>query len=227
MNRASLPEPLPIVPHALRRPVAIVAILATLVVVTLALTVAGDSAPASFDRALQQELEISTPAESRWALAVDFAGEPVGLAVLVALLVGVALLLRRPRVAVLVVLGTGLTISVTSALKPLVGRTIHDIYLSYPSGHTASATAVAMSAVMLVWHRLSRGAALALLYGVAFVVGAAAAWAQSTLVAHYPSDTVGGWCTALAVVPATALLIDYAVVRWSIRWPRQASPSSG
>ena len=151
----------------------------------------------------------------------------MGLAVLVALLVGVALLLRRPRVAVLVVLGTGLTISVTSALKPLVGRTIHDIYLSYPSGHTASATAVAMCAVLLVWQRLSRAAALALLYGTAFVVGAAAAWAQSSLVAHYPSDTVGGWCTALAVVPATALLIDYAAVRWSIRWPRQASPSSG
>jgi len=227
VNRAAVPEPLPIVPDALRRPVAIVAVLATLVVVTLGLTVAGDSAPASFDRAVRQELEISTTVESRWALAVDFAGEPVGLAVLVALLVGVSLLLRRPRVAVLVVLGTGLTISVTSALKPLVGRTIHDIYLSYPSGHTASATAVAMCAVLLVWHRLSRAAALALLYGVAFVVGAAAAWAQSSLVAHYPSDTVGGWCTALAVVPATALLIDYATVRWSIRWPREASPSSG
>lgn len=227
MNRATLPEPLPIVPDALRRPVAIVAVLATLVVVTLGLTVAGDSAPASFDRAVRQELEISTTVESSWALAVDFAGEPVGLAVLVALVVGVSLILRRPRVAVLVVLGTGLTISVTSALKPLVGRTIHDIYLSYPSGHTASATAVAMSAVLLVWQRLSRAAALALLYGVAFVVGAAAAWAQSSLVAHYPSDTVGGWCTALAVVPATALLIDYAAARWSIRWPREASSSSG
>jgi len=227
VNRATLPEPLPIVPDALRRPVAIVAVLATLVVVTLGLTVAGDSAPASFDRAVRQELEISTTVESTWALAVDFAGEPVGLAVLVALVVGVSLILRRPRVAVLVVLGTGLTISVTSALKPLVGRTIHDIYLSYPSGHTASATAVAMSAVLLVWQRLSRAAALALLYGVAFVVGAAAAWAQSSLVAHYPSDTVGGWCTALAVVPATALLIDYAAARWSIRWPREASSSSG
>ena len=74
-----------------------------------------------------------------------------------------------------------------------------------------------MIAAMLVWHRLSRGAALVLLYGVAFVVGTAAAWAQAGLVAHYPSDTVGGWCTALAVIPAAAWLIDQAAVRWSVR----------
>jgi undecaprenyl-diphosphatase len=141
----------------------------------------------------------------------------MGLLVLVALLVGVSLVLRRRRVAVLVVLGTGLTISVTTALKPLVGRTIHDVYLSYPSGHTASATAVGMAAALLLAHRLSRGAALALLYGVAAVVGATAAWAQSILVAHYPSDTVGGWCTALAVLPTTAWLVDLAALRWSAR----------
>jgi undecaprenyl-diphosphatase len=217
VNRVSH-EPPPILPQVLRRPVAIVAVLAALVAVTLAVTLAGDSVPASFDRAVQPELERSTTAASAWANAVDFAGEPVGLGVLVALLVGVSLLLRRPRVAVLVVLGTGLTISVTTALKPLVGRTIHGVYLSYPSGHTASATALAMIAALLVWHRLrSRTAALALLYGAAMVAGAAAAWAQAGRLAHYPTDTVGGWCTALAVVPATGWLVDHAATRLSIR----------
>lgn len=220
MNRAVPHEPPPILPQALRRPVAIVAVLAALVAVTLALNFVGDTAPASFDRAVQPGLESSTTAMSGLANAVDYAGEPVGLAVLVTLLVGVSILLRRPRVAVLVVLGTGLTISATTALKPLVGRTIHGIYLSYPSGHTASATALAMIAALLVWHRLkSRTAALALLYGAAMVAGAAAAWAQAGRLAHYPTDTVGGWCTALAVVPATGWLVDHAAARLSIRAP--------
>jgi undecaprenyl-diphosphatase len=33
-------------------------------------------------------------------------------------------------------------------------------------------------------------------------------WAQVALGAHYPTDVLGGWCTALAVVPATAWLVD-------------------
>jgi len=70
-----------------------------------------------------------------------------------------------------------------------------------------------MIAVLLMWHRLSPAAALALLYGVALTAGAAAAWAQAVLENHYASDTVGGWCTALAVVPATAWLIDHATAR--------------
>jgi membrane-associated phospholipid phosphatase len=207
----------PILPPARRRPVAIVGVLAALVVVILGLTFAGDSAPAAFDRAVQPGLESSTTAMSALANAIDYAGEPVGLAVLVALLVGVSLLLRRLRVAVLVVLGTGMTISATTALKPLVDRTIHGFYLSYPSGHTASATALAMIAALLVWHHLRRAAALVLLYAVALVAGAATAWAQAGRMAHYPSDTVGGWCTALAVVPATAWLVDHAAAQWSIR----------
>jgi undecaprenyl-diphosphatase len=79
-----------------------------------------------------------------------------------------------------------------------------------------------MIAVMLFWHRLSTGAALALLYGVAFAVGLLAAWAQAGLTAHYATDTVGGWCTALAVVPATAWLIDRTAAWWSVRQARQA-----
>lgn len=217
MNRALPPEARPILPNALRRPVVIVSVLAALAVLAVAVIVAGDHRPTTFDRAVRSRLEISTTTESRWALAVDRMGEPIGLAVLVALLVGLSLLLRRPRMAVLSLVGIGLTVSATSTLKPVVGRTIHDVYLSYPSGHTASATAAAMTAALLVWHRLSRGAALALLYGVASVIGAAAAWAQSSLMAHYPSDTLGGWCTALAVVPTTAWLVDHAAVRWSAR----------
>jgi undecaprenyl-diphosphatase len=74
-----------------------------------------------------------------------------------------------------------------------------------------------MLAVLLCWHRLRPAAALAALLGAALVVGALAAWAQAGLVAHYPTDTLGGWCTALAVVPATAWLIDRTAAWWQAR----------
>jgi undecaprenyl-diphosphatase len=44
--------------------------------------------------------------------------------------------------------------------------------------------------------------------GLAVVGGAVMAWAQIDLTAHYPTDTIGGFGTALLVIPATALLID-------------------
>ena len=224
MGRGITHEARLLLPDALRWPVVIISALAALAVLTMALAVAGDVSPTSFDREVVSLTAARTTAETRWALVLDSAGEPKGLALLVALLFTASLLLRRPRVALLVVLGTGLTISVTSALKPLVGRTIHHVYLSYPSGHTASATAMAMTAALLVSHRLGRRAALALLYGVATVAGTAAGWAQSSLMAHYPSDTVAGWCTALAVIPTTAWLVDGAAERWrpgrAAEWPR-------
>jgi membrane-associated phospholipid phosphatase len=210
-------DPRPILLPALRRPVAVVAMVAALVVVALGVIYGGTSSGGTFDRWLQPWLDRSTAALHPLALSIDFCGEPVGLAVLVVALTGVSLWLRRPRMAVLVLVGTGLSITATTVIKQFAGRTIHETFLSYPSGHTASATAMAMAAVMLGWHRLRPVAAFALLMGVALVVGAAAAWAQAGLVAHYPTDTIGGWCTALAVVPATAWLIDRIAAGWKAR----------
>ena len=36
------------------------------------------------------------------------------------------------------------------------------------------------------------------------------AWSQIALSTHYPTDTLGGFCAALAVVPAVAWLVDRA-----------------
>ncbi|AXK32503.1 phosphatase PAP2 family protein [Streptomyces armeniacus] len=52
------------------------------------------------------------------------------------------------------------------------------------------------------------GAATLLVLAAASAAGAAMGWAQVALGAHYPTDVLGGWCTALAVVPATAWLVD-------------------
>jgi undecaprenyl-diphosphatase len=44
--------------------------------------------------------------------------------------------------------------------------------------------------------------------GASLVAGAAMGWAQVALGAHYPTDALGGWCTALAVTPPAARVVD-------------------
>lgn len=55
--------------------------------------------------------------------------------------------------------------------------------------------------------------------GASLVAGAAMGWAQVALGAHYPTDALGGWCTALAVTPAAARLVDRLVDRPADRPP--------
>ncbi|MGW1267765.1 phosphatase PAP2 family protein [Streptomyces sp. NPDC002491] len=189
-----------------------VAGLAALVVVVLGVLYAGAGEPGRVDRWLVRPTADSVrPPWRTVALALDFLGEPAGAALLLVAVASGCLLFRRPRSAVLVVAGAGLTVGAATLLKSLVGRTIHGAdNLSYPSGHTAFATAVALAAALLAADRLglARTAGTALVLTAALVAGAAMGWAQVALGAHYPTDALGGWCTALTVVPATAWLID-------------------
>lgn len=188
-----------------------VAALAALVVVVLGVLYAGDSVPGTADARVRAALEDVGPLWRRVALTTDFLGEPLGAAALIGVALTGCLLARRPRAAALFLAGAGLSVGTTKLLKPVVGRTIHGPdNLSYPSGHTAFLTAFALVAALLVTGRLGLGrtAGTALLLGAALVAGGAMGWAQVVLGAHYPTDAVGGWCTALAVVPATAWLVD-------------------
>ncbi|QOV34987.1 phosphatase PAP2 family protein [Streptomyces ferrugineus] len=200
-----------LLPPSPRAWLGVVAGLATLVVVGLGVRYAGRGEPGRVDGWIQAAVGgVGSP----WrdvALATDFLGEPVGAAMLVVAAVTGCLLLRRPRAAVLVVAGAGLTVGTTTLLKPLVGRTIHgEGNLSYPSGHTAFLTALAFVVALLAAGRfgLGRTGGAALVLAAALVAGAAMGWAQVALGAHYPTDVIGGWCTALAVVPATAWVVD-------------------
>ncbi|MFD5556722.1 phosphatase PAP2 family protein [Streptomyces sp. NPDC127068] len=187
-----------------------IAALAALVVVVLGVRYSGRSRPGTVDAWIQSAVDGVGPPWRRVALAVDYLAEPAGAAALVVAAVTGCLLGRRLRAAVLVVVGTGLTVGTTTLLKPLVGRTIHDGHLSYPSGHTAFLTAFALVVALLAAGRLGlgRAAGTMLVITSALLAGAAMGWAQVALGAHYPTDTLGGWCTALAVVPATAWLVD-------------------
>ncbi|TXS52073.1 phosphatase PAP2 family protein [Streptomyces sp. t39] len=198
-----------------------VAALAAFVVLGLGVLYAGEGGPGGPDTWVQGGVDgVGTP----WrqvALGVDFLGEPVGAAALVAALVAACLLRRRPRAAVLVVVGPGAAVLVTKLLKPLVGRTIHDGHLSFPSGHTAFLTALAVVVALLA------AAGPVVVLGAALVAGAAMGWAQVALGAHYPTDTVGGWCTALAVVPVAAWLVGRVVGQEAGRGGPPGSPAGG
>ncbi|MFF8378012.1 phosphatase PAP2 family protein [Streptomyces sp. NPDC015661] len=187
-----------------------IASLAALALLVLGVRYAGHTRPARVDVWIQPVLVDVRPPWGYAAEAIDFLGEPTGAVLSIVALVTVCLLLRRPRAAVLVVAGSGLTVATTKLLKSLVGRTINGDNLSFPSGHTAYLTALALVLALLATDRLRLGrtAGGVLVLAAASVAGAAMGWAQVVTGAHYPTDTVGGWCTALVVVPATAWLID-------------------
>jgi membrane-associated phospholipid phosphatase len=186
------------------------AALATAVLVALGILHFRDAGLTGIDAALLPSIDGVQPPWRYFALVVDFGGEPVGSVILIALLAGVCFLARRVRAAVLTVLGVVVTVAVTTVLKPLVGRTIHGEFLSYPSGHTALATALALIIALLLTDRLAlgRAAAVALTLGLALVAGVAMGWAEVALGAHYPTDAAGGFCAALAAVPGTAWTLD-------------------
>ncbi|MFF2149284.1 phosphatase PAP2 family protein [Kitasatospora sp. NPDC058190] len=204
-----------VLPPSLRVWLGLVAAFAALVVAGLGIRYAGEGEPGRVDARIGAAVDDVGPPWRSVALAADSLGEPVGAVTLVVAAVAGCLLLRRPRAAVFVVVGVGTAVGTATLLKHLVGRTIHGGNLSYPSGHTAFLTALALAVAMLAARRRGRDglglggtAATVLVLAVALVAGAAMGWAQVALGAHYPTDVLGGWCTALAVVPATAWLVD-------------------
>jgi membrane-associated phospholipid phosphatase len=77
----------------------------------------------------------------------------------------------------------------------------------FPSGHSSNSAAAALVCVLLVWpHVTRRGRLVAVFVAGAFVL--AVGVTRVTLLAHWPSDVVGGWLLVLAVVPLVARVVS-------------------
>lgn len=217
MTRPALPSgPSRALPATLGRPIGAVGVLAAMVVAVLGVAYAGDGAASWIDRWFHSVVVNALPSAHTVALVLDYTGEPLGAATLISLLAVVCLVLGRRRLSVLAVAGPCCTIAITTILlKPVVGRTIHGAYLAYPSGHTAVVTALTLVLALLAVDLIRAGtlSGILLVLAAAAAAGAAMAWAQITLGAHYPTDTLGGFCTALAVVPAAAQVVDLVADR--------------
>jgi membrane-associated phospholipid phosphatase len=200
-----------ILPPALRAPAAAVSVLALLVFGVFAARYADDSSAGRLDRRVQRIVDASADGPSLPDVVIRL-GNPASVVVLAVLLAALALALGHRRLAVLAIVGPGLTGVATTTLKPVIGRTIEGGF-AFPSGHTGGATALGVVAALLLIAvlRTATGISALLLSAGALVSGGAMALVLVGNRIHYPTDTVGGFCVAVAVVLTSALLIE--------RWP--------
>jgi membrane-associated phospholipid phosphatase len=148
--------------------------------------------------------------------------DPKSCLLLGAVLIGVALLGGRPRVAAavpLVLLGSALT---TELLKPLVAHA-HTTTLgvrnipaaSWPSGHATAAMALALCAVIVAPRPLRPIAAV-----LAAVFATAVGFSLLILARHMPSDVVGGYLVAALWISIALAALRRADVRWPVHTGR-------
>ena len=208
----------PALPSSVRTPLAVAALVAAVVAVTLGALFAGHSLPSAFDAWALRVTEWSVPNPSdplTAAWIIGTAGDPPVAAALVLILVAVCWRMGRKRLALLAVVGPVATGVITTVLKPVIDRTINGDHLSYPSGHTAFLTGIGIVVGLLLVDRLEppRVAAVTVVLGCAVVAGAAMAWSQTASIVHYATDTIGGFCTAFVLVIPAAWLIDRVASR--------------
>ena len=146
--------------------------------------------------------------------------DPLPVAVMTVVLLLVALVRRRPRTAlavVLVVLGANLT---TQILKPALAAPWLASMLgstdaptgSWPSGHSTGAMSLALCAVLVAAPRWRPVVAT---LGAAFAV--AVGYSLLVLGAHVPSDVLGGYLVAAVWALGGAATVRAADRRWPPR----------
>lgn len=203
--------PHPALTPAVAGPLAVVGGLAALVLVTLGVVLAGSATATAPDRWLQAVVVGWWPDPGEGAYFIDYLGDPESVAKAALLLAAVCVAFGRRRLAVVALLSPVVTGLVTTLGKLVVLRTIHGPdNLSYPSGHAGAIATLAAVLLLLVVDLLRAGRGVGLVVFLVGTVGITAVMAvdQVAIDAHYPSDTLGGLCAAVAVVAGVALLVD-------------------
>ena len=197
---------------------------AVLVFAVLAERYGGEASARWLDHRLQSLVGASGPVRSVSDLLIVF-GSALSVVVLALLLTGLALALGHRRLAVLTIVGPGLTGLATVLLKPLIGRTFNGEF-AFPSGHAGGATALGIVAALLLIGvlRTRLRTSAVLLAGGAVLSGGTMAFALVASRDHYPTDTIGGFCMAVGVVLASALIIEWWAEHKSATSPGRTLP---
>ncbi|WP_161962523.1 phosphatase PAP2 family protein [Nocardioides speluncae] len=100
--------------------------------------------------------------------------------------------------------------------RPEIAEPVHAFSgLSFPSGHSGSATLAAAALLLVAWPRLGPGARVAaVVAAVAFPL--LSGWTRLALGGHYPSDLLGGVLLGIAWVAACAPLLPWLRRRWDL-----------
>jgi membrane-associated phospholipid phosphatase len=206
----------PLLPDGARWAASAVAVLAATVVAVLAVRYAGDHTAGPVDGHLDRAVDALPAAGDGFVRAVTVFGSPPVVTVTAVLLALVCLMTGAPRAAMLAVGGPGLTGLITTFGKPVVDRTIgRDDTLAFPSGHTGGATSLILVCALLLaaaFGLRARGTAVFAAASVV-VVGGAVGTGMVARGSHYPTDVVGGFCTAVASVLVVALVLDAVLLR--------------
>jgi undecaprenyl-diphosphatase len=192
-----------------RRSLAVAGAAATVAFLVLTAVVAGSPATvAGFDGEVSADARSFASTSEGWRLAwsvVTHSAIAPALVCAGAIAVGWLAWRRRYRAAAFAIGATGLAVAVRTWVKYAVARPRPVDRLTaaegwaYPSGHTTSATVIAGTVVVLVL-LFARGARVR-----ALVPLVAAGWAvlvglsRVGLVAHWPTDVLGGWLLGTAV----------------------------
>jgi membrane-associated phospholipid phosphatase len=188
-----------------------VIVLATMVISVLGTRYADQDMPGHLDRVLDALIGHRLHQQGYLTRALSNLGNPDQVALLVAIVAVAAAAARRWSGVLLTVVGTIAAAGITElVLKPLIGR-LRFGHLTFPSGHTTGVAAVTIAAAILIggagWPRSLAVRVLASLAVAAIAIGVAVSLVAQDI--HYSTDTVGGYCVALATVLAVALFLDY------------------
>lgn len=203
----------PALPRGIGPPLAATGVLGAVVAVTLGVLFAGQAAGSGLDRSVAAALEFSKSSSSpanAIAWIVQTMADPISAGITVFMLAAACLRCGQRRLAVLALAGPAAVDMTVIIAKRIVGRTIHDGSLTFPSTHTAHSAAFAMAAGLLAAAllNLQARAAAALVLGAATVSALVMSWALVAGDVHYATDTLAGFCVAIAVLPAAAWCTD-------------------
>lgn len=184
----------------------------------------------SLDTAISDAARRFVPHHDGWRSAMSLVTHSADTEVLlpVALAVVLALLVQRRRADLLFLLGTAVTATairltiMTLVHRPRpVDRLTPTSGWAFPSGHTTSSAVTAGILIVLGWtvltRRWARLALVAVAGGWAVLVGIS----RVALLAHWPTDVLGGWLLAAGVTAAFATLLR---VQRSLSTAQPASP---